>query len=193
MALDFDLTEEQHLLRQAVREFAEREIAPVAAALDEQEEFSVELTQKMGELGLLGCLVAEQYGGSHMGYVSYIIAVEELAASTPRKPPPSPRAIRWASARSTTTERRSRSRSGCRSCAAGEMLAAFGLTEPNAGSDAGGSQDHRGAQGRSLGHQRLEDLHHQRRQPADRGGHRPGRHRPHRQRQARAELPHRAA
>jgi alkylation response protein AidB-like acyl-CoA dehydrogenase len=79
MALNFDLTEEQNLLRQAVREFAEREIAPVAEGLDEKEEFSVELTQKMGELGLLGCLVPEKYGGSNMGYVSHIIAVEELA------------------------------------------------------------------------------------------------------------------
>ena len=52
MALNFDLTEEQNLLRQAVREFAEREIAPVAEELDEKEEFSLELTQKMGELGL---------------------------------------------------------------------------------------------------------------------------------------------
>jgi alkylation response protein AidB-like acyl-CoA dehydrogenase len=79
MALNFDLTEEQNLLRQAVREFAEREIAPVAEELDEKEEFSVELTQKMGELGLLGCFVPAEYGGSDVGYLSYIIAVEELA------------------------------------------------------------------------------------------------------------------
>ncbi len=79
MALNFDLTEEQNLLRQAVRDFAEREIAPVAEELDEREEFSVELTQKMGELGLLGCFVPVDYGGSDLGYVSYAIVVEELA------------------------------------------------------------------------------------------------------------------
>jgi short/branched chain acyl-CoA dehydrogenase len=79
MALNFDLTEEQNLTRQAVRDFAEKEIAPLARELDEREEFSVELTQKMGRLGLLGCFIPEKYGGSHMGYISYIIAVEELA------------------------------------------------------------------------------------------------------------------
>jgi short/branched chain acyl-CoA dehydrogenase len=57
MALNFDLTEEQNLLRQAVRDFAEKEIAPLAGELDEKEEFSVELTLKMGDLGLLGCFV----------------------------------------------------------------------------------------------------------------------------------------
>src|SRR4030043_287119 len=79
MALNFDLTEEQNLTRQAVRDFSEKEIAPLAQELDEKEEFSVELTQKMGRLGLLGCFVPETYGGSNMGYISYIIAVEELA------------------------------------------------------------------------------------------------------------------
>ena len=70
MALDFDLTEEQNLTRRAVRDFAEREIAPVAQELDEREEFSVELTQKMARIGLLGCCVPEKYGGADMGYVS---------------------------------------------------------------------------------------------------------------------------
>src|SRR4030042_6885575 len=79
MALNFDLTEEENLRRQAVRDFAEREIAPLAEQLDEREEFSVELTRKMGELGLLGCFVPTRYGGSEMGYTSYAIAVEELA------------------------------------------------------------------------------------------------------------------
>ncbi len=63
MALDFDLTEEQSLTRQAVRDFAEKEILPVAQQLDESEEFSVELTQKMAQIGLLGCFVPEKYGG----------------------------------------------------------------------------------------------------------------------------------
>ncbi|MCX5909733.1 MAG: acyl-CoA dehydrogenase family protein [Deltaproteobacteria bacterium] len=77
--MNFDLTEEQNLTRQAVRDFAEKEIAPLAQELDEKEEFSEALTQKMGQLGLLGCFVSEKYGGSNMGYISYIIAVEELA------------------------------------------------------------------------------------------------------------------
>jgi alkylation response protein AidB-like acyl-CoA dehydrogenase len=140
MALNFDLTEEQNLLRQAVREFAEREIAPVAAQLDDKEEFSVELTQKMGELGLLGCFVPEKYGGSNVGYISYIIAVEELARVD-------------ASQAATITAGNSlgigpiyyygtekQRQEWLPKLCTGKMLAAFGLTEPNAGSDASGSR-----------------------------------------------------
>lgn len=68
MALNFELTEEQQLLRETVRDFAEKEILPVAQELDDKEEFSVELTQRMGELGLFGPFVAEEYGGSDLGY-----------------------------------------------------------------------------------------------------------------------------
>ena len=140
MALNFDLTEEQELLRAAVREFAEQEIAPVAADLDEREAFSVELTQKMGALGLLGCLVPERYGGSGMGYISYIIAVEELARVD------GSHAATIAAANSLgigpiyyygTEEQR---QEWLPKLCSGEMLAAFGLTEPGAGSDAGGSR-----------------------------------------------------
>ncbi len=140
MALNFDLTEDQNLLRQAVREFAEREIAPLAQELDEREEFSIALTQKMGELGLLGCLVPEKYGGSNMGYVSYIIAVEEIARVDASQ------AATIAAGNSlgigplyyfgTEKQRQEWLPKLC----TGGMLAAFGLTEPNAGSDAGGSK-----------------------------------------------------
>lgn len=82
--MDFDLSEEQNLARQAVRDFAEKEIAPVAQELDKKEEFSVDLTRKMAKLGLLGCFVPAAYGGSNMGYISYIIAVEELALTAAR-------------------------------------------------------------------------------------------------------------
>jgi len=67
MALDFDLTEEQELVRKMIRNFAEKEIAPVAQELDDKEEFSVPLTNRMGELGLFGLDVSEEYGGSDMG------------------------------------------------------------------------------------------------------------------------------
>jgi short-chain 2-methylacyl-CoA dehydrogenase len=140
MALNFDLTEEQNLLRQAVREFAEREIAPVAGELDEKEEFSVELTRKMGDLGLFGCFVPAKYGGSDMGYVSYIIAVEELARVDGSQ------AATIAAGNSLglgpiyyygTEEQK---REWLPRLCSGEMLAAFGLTEPEAGSDAGASR-----------------------------------------------------
>ena len=140
MALDFDLTEEQSLTRQAVRDFAEREIAPVAQELDEKEQFSVELTQKMAQIGLLGCFVPEKYGGAAMGYVSYIIAVEELARVDGSQ------AATIAAANSLGVgpiyQFGSDKQKGewLPKLCSGEMLAAFGLTEPEAGSDAGNSK-----------------------------------------------------
>ena len=79
MPLDFDFTEEQQMLRKMVRSFAEKEIAPIAQELDDKEEFSYPLTKRMGDLGLFGHFVPEEYDGSNVGYVSYIIAVEEIA------------------------------------------------------------------------------------------------------------------
>jgi len=140
MALNFDLTEEQNLTRQAVRDFAEKEIAPLAQELDEKEVFSVKLTLKMGELGLLGCFVPEKYGGSNMGYISYIIAVEELARVDGSQ------AATIAAGNSLGIgpiyyfgNEEQRKEWLPRLCS-GKMLAAFGLTEPGAGSDAGSSR-----------------------------------------------------
>jgi len=140
MALDFDLTEEQSLTRQAVREFAEKEIAPIAQELDEREKFSVELTRKMAGIGLLGCCVPEEYGGSNIGYISYIIAVEELARVDGSQ------AATIAAANSLGIgpiyqfgNEKQKKEWLPRLCS-GEILAAFGLTEPNAGSDAVSSQ-----------------------------------------------------
>ncbi len=140
MALSYDLTEEQNLTRQAVRDFAEKEIAPVAQELDEREEFSVELTQRMAGIGLLGCCVPEKYGGSNMGYVSYIIAVEELARVDGSQ------AATIAAANSLGIGpiyqfgNDEQKREWLPGLCSGEILAAFGLTEPDAGSDAGSSQ-----------------------------------------------------
>ncbi|WP_372641100.1 acyl-CoA dehydrogenase family protein [Ancylomarina sp.] len=77
--MDPFLNEEHHIIRKAVRDFAEREIKPLAAELDEKEEFSPELTKKMGEMGLFGMFLPEKYGGHSSDYLSYIIAVEEVA------------------------------------------------------------------------------------------------------------------
>jgi short-chain 2-methylacyl-CoA dehydrogenase len=77
--MNFDLTEEQQLIRETVRDFAEREIKPVAKELDEKAEFSFDLTKKIGELGLFGMNIPEQYGGQGLDTLSYIIAVEEIA------------------------------------------------------------------------------------------------------------------
>ncbi len=77
--MDFDLSREQEMIRKEVRKFAQNEIDPVANELDEKEEFSAELTRKMGEIGLFGMFVSEKYNGQGLDYISYIIAVEEVA------------------------------------------------------------------------------------------------------------------
>ena len=77
--MNFELTEEQNLIRETVRDFAEREIKPIAHELDEKAEFSYDLTKKMGELGLFGMCLPEKYGGQGLDTLSYIIAVEEIA------------------------------------------------------------------------------------------------------------------
>jgi len=138
--MDFDLTEEQNLTRHAVREFAETEIAPVARELDEKETFSIELTRKMAELGLLGCFVPEKYGGSHMGYISYAIVVEELARVD------GSHAATIAAGNSLGIGplyyygNEKQKQEWLPKLCSGKFLAAFGLTEPEAGSDAGSSK-----------------------------------------------------
>ncbi|HSO62745.1 MAG TPA: acyl-CoA dehydrogenase family protein, partial [Desulfobacterales bacterium] len=77
--MDFSLSSEHEILRESVRSFAENEIKPVARDLDEKEEFSYDTMQKMAELGLFGVFVSDKYGGQAMDYLSYIIAVEEIA------------------------------------------------------------------------------------------------------------------
>jgi short/branched chain acyl-CoA dehydrogenase len=138
--MNFDLSEEQNLTRQAIRAFAEKQIAPIARKLDEREEFSVEITRKMADLGLLGCFVPEKYGGSNMGYVSYAIAVEELARIDASQ------AATIAAGNSLGIgpiyyfgNEKQKQEWLPRLCT-GECLAAFGLTEPDAGSDAGSSR-----------------------------------------------------
>lgn len=77
--MNFEITEEQRFIRESVRDFAEREIKPLARELDEKQQFSLELTSMMGEMGLFGMIVSPDYGGQGLDYISYIIAVEELA------------------------------------------------------------------------------------------------------------------
>jgi len=128
------------MLRQTVREFAEAEIAPVAIELDEKEEFSTDLTKKMADLGLLGIFVDEKYGGSGMDYPSYIIAIEEVARVDGSQ------AATVAAGNSLgigpiyyfgSEKQKNEWLPGLCS---GESLASFGLTEPDAGSDAGDSR-----------------------------------------------------
>ena len=138
--MDFDLTKAQEMIRNEVRKFARSEIAPVAGELDENEAFSASLTKKMGEIGLFGMFVSEQYGGQGLDYLSYIIAVEEIARVDGSQ------AATVAAGNSlgigplyyfgTEAQKRKYLPRLC----TGEFLWGFGLTEPSAGSDAGASK-----------------------------------------------------
>ncbi|MCF8119927.1 MAG: acyl-CoA dehydrogenase family protein [Deltaproteobacteria bacterium] len=138
--MDFSLSMEQEILRNSVRDFAEKEIRPVARELDEKEEFSHETMQKMAELGLFGMFVSEKYGGQGMDYVSYIIATEEIARVD------GSHAATVAAANSLGIgplyyfgNEEQKAKYLPKLCS-GEALWGFGLTEPNAGSDAGNSK-----------------------------------------------------
>ncbi len=80
--MNFDLTPEQQMIRDMVRDFAQKEIAPVAGQLDEAEQFPIQIIRKMAQLGLLGLAIPEQYGGGGADSVSYAIAVEEMSRAS---------------------------------------------------------------------------------------------------------------
>ncbi len=138
--MDFSLTMDQEILRDTVRKFAESEIRPVADELDKAEAFSYETMAKMAEMGLFGIFVSEEYGGQAMDYVSYIIATEEIAR------------VDGSHAATVAAENslgigplyyfgsEAQKRKYLPPLCQGEALWGFGLTEPNAGSDAGNAQ-----------------------------------------------------
>ena len=138
--MDFELTDEQRLLRNTVRDFARAEVAPVAEELDRTKAFPYEIVAKMGELGLMGIPFPEEYGGGGADTLSYALAVEELARVD------SSVCITMAAHTSLGTmpihlwgseEQRAE---WLPELTAGRKLAAFGLTEPEAGSDAGATR-----------------------------------------------------
>jgi short-chain 2-methylacyl-CoA dehydrogenase len=138
--LSFDLADEQRLFRDTVRQFAEARIAPVAEELDRTGRFPVELVREAADLGLLGIPLPTECGGAGADTVSYAVAIEELARVD------SSFAITVAAHTSLGTmpihlfgsdEQRER---WLPALAAGERLGAFGLTEPEAGSDAGATR-----------------------------------------------------
>jgi len=138
--MNFNLNKTQELFRQMIREFAEKEVKPLAAEIDEQERFPQETVEKMAKLGIFGIPVPKQYGGAGGDNIMYSIAVEELSRCC-----------------ATTGVVVSAHTSLCMSpilqfgtedqkmkyvpkLASGEWIGAFGLTEPNAGTDAAGQQ-----------------------------------------------------
>lgn len=138
--MDFELNEEQRMFQKAMRDFAEKEIRPIAHATDAEEKFPWDTIRKMAAMGMLGLPVPEEYGGAGADYLSYAIAVEEVSRACGST------GITLAAHTSLacmpfvyfgTEEQKQKYLTPM---AMGEKLGAFGLTEPNAGSDAGGIQ-----------------------------------------------------
>jgi butyryl-CoA dehydrogenase len=134
--MDFDLTEEQRLVRDTARDFAAREIAPKAAEIDKSGRWPAEIVKKMGELGFLGMAIPEEYGGAGMDNLAYSLVMEEISAAC-------------ASCGVIMSVNNSlfcdpiykfgtdaQKKEVLTACASGQKLGCFGLTEPMSGSDA---------------------------------------------------------
>jgi len=138
--VNLDLEREHELVRDTVREFALEEVAPVAEELDREKRFPYEIVAQLAELGLMGMTIPEEYGGAGTDTLSYAIAIEELTRID------SSVAITVAAHHSLGTlpiyyfGNEEQKREWLPPLARGEKLAAFGLTEPNAGSDAGATR-----------------------------------------------------
>jgi short-chain 2-methylacyl-CoA dehydrogenase len=137
---NYDLSDEHELVRRTVRDFAVERVAPVAEELDREHRFPYELVAELAELGLMGMTIPEEYGGAGADTLSYAIAVEELTRVD------SSVAITVAAHHSLGTlpifqfGTEEQKREWLPQLASGEKLAAFGLTEPEAGSDAGAAR-----------------------------------------------------
>ena len=134
--MDLKLTEEQEMVRKMARDFAQKEVAPIAAEMDEKGEVPFENIKKMGQLGLLGLTAPEEYGGGGADTVSYVVALEEIAkacASTAVVMAVQNSLVNYALARFGTEEQK---RKFLVPLAQGEKIGAYALTEPEAGSDA---------------------------------------------------------
>ena len=138
--MDFRLTKEQLLVRKMVREFAENEVKPLAAEIDEEERFPMETVQKMAKLGMMGIYFPKEYGGAGGDVLSYVITVEELAkvCGTTAVIVSAHTSLCCAPIFENGTEEQKRKY--LPDLLSGKKIGAFGLTEPNAGTDASGQQ-----------------------------------------------------
>jgi butyryl-CoA dehydrogenase len=134
--IDFELTDEQRLIQETARDFTDREIVPVARDNDRNEHFDTELVKKLGEMGYLGPIVAEEYGGRGLDYRTYALIVEEIGRgdSSARTVVSVQTSLVCSSIQRWGTEEQKHEWLP-RLCS-GEILGCFGLTEPDTGSDA---------------------------------------------------------
>ena len=139
-SLDFQLSEEQELTRQTVRQFAENEIAPVAFHLDEAQEFPRDIMKKLGRMGMLGILFPSEYGGAGLTYLDYVLIIEELARVDGSIGLSVAAHNSLCSNHIFTSGTEEQKRRFLVPLAKGEKIGAWSLTEPTAGSDASGTR-----------------------------------------------------
>lgn len=137
--MNFELSKEQEMIRDMVRIFAEKEVAPKAEEVDRTGEFPLNTFKKMGELGLLGIPFPEKYGGSGGDTISYAIAVEEIGRACGSTGLSYAAAVSLGASPIYYFGTEEQKQKYLVPLASGQTLGAFGLTEPNAGSDAGGT------------------------------------------------------
>jgi len=138
--VNFELTDEQQHLQKMVREFAEREIAPNVMKWDEACEFPLSTIKELGKLGLLGIIFPTEYGGAGMGYIEYVTAIEELSRVDGSVGIIVAAHTSLCSNHIFVAGNEGQKRKYVPKLATGEFLGAWGLTEPGAGSDAGGAR-----------------------------------------------------
>ena len=138
--MDFQLNDEQQQLRRSVRQFAERELLPNVMKWDEANEFPLAAVKELGKLGLMGVIFPAEYGGAGLGYVEYVIAIEELSRVDGSI------GITVAAHNSLCTNHiflagsEAQKKKYVPRLASGEFIGAWGLTEPGSGSDAGSAR-----------------------------------------------------
>lgn len=138
--MNFDLTSEQTMIKRTIREFAEEEVAPGAIERDKTKQFPREIFKKLGELGMLGLPFPEEYGGAAADTVSFAIVTEELSKACASTGITYSAHISLGGAPINLFGTEEQKQKYLTPICTGESLGAFGLTEPNAGSDAGGTQ-----------------------------------------------------
>jgi isovaleryl-CoA dehydrogenase len=135
IGLEFDLGDTVGLLRETVREFAKREIAPRAAEIDRKNEFPADLWRKLGDLGVLGMTVAEEHGGANAGYLAHIVAMEEISRASASV------GLSYGAHSNLCVNQLHRNGSDAQKrkylpkLVSGEHVGALAMSEPNAGSD----------------------------------------------------------
>jgi len=138
--LNFQLNDEQLDLRKTVREFAEREIRPHVMEWDEASQFPLDTIKELGKLGLMGTIFPAEYGGAGMGYVEYVIAIEELSRVDGSVGIIVAAHTSLCSNHIFIAGSEEQKRNYISKLATGEFIGAWGLTEPGSGSDAGGAR-----------------------------------------------------